>query len=231
MGVGIVLAVVILWLLSLSFKDLKESAINSKGDLKGIINVTPSNFNTDLQKKLLELIESETENVVDTTDSEGESDVSPLATQNTTKEVHIKNLLEQLQCTHTTSQQEREDTYVCGSDNREEQKTVNYIGSWQSDYDNNNTIETITLYSENTGGSGTFYYAIAQENTGTFTQSLFLGDRIQFSSAEIVRGGLALNLSYIGHGEDDPFCCPTLKMQTEITYKNGNLNRSKPQEN
>lgn len=67
--------------------------------------------------------------------------------------------------------------------------TTTYFGNDVSvDLNNDGRMDTVFLLTQDTGGSGTFYYAVAALNTPTGyvgSQGLFLGDRIAPQSTEL----------------------------------------------
>ena len=64
------------------------------------------------------------------------------------------------------------------------------------------------------GGSGTFRYLAAVVNEGgqpRHVASAFLGDRVKVESLAIQDGEIVVQM--IGHGPDDPLCCPTQEVR------------------
>lgn len=119
------------------------------------------------------------------------------------------------------------DTYSCHPTSEEPRRTITYLSTFIADFDADKELEEMSLYAENTGGSGTFYYVIVKEARGSLSEPVFIGDRLQFKSAAIAADKQQLRMEYIGHGPDDPRCCPTVQTAVSITYKNNQLTISK----
>lgn len=115
------------------------------------------------------------------------------------------------------------DTYSCHPTPKEPRRTITYLASFMADFDADEELEEMSLYTENTGGSGTFYYAIVKETRGSLSRPVLLGDRLQFKSAVVTADQQGLRLEYTGHGPDDALCCPTVQKTVAITYKNNQL--------
>lgn len=70
------------------------------------------------------------------------------------------------------------------------------------------------LISSAPGGSGIFYELVVFESTGKGqarqVAAATVGDRIGLDSMKVRNN--SLEISYTGHGPDDPMCCPTQEM-------------------
>jgi heat shock protein HslJ len=83
------------------------------------------------------------------------------------------------------------------------------------DLNGDGVADSVVLLVENSGGSGAFVYLAAvlnNEGTQENTATLLLGDRVTPESLAIIDGEMVLEAAT--HAEDDPMCCPSLKMRT-----------------
>ena len=103
----------------------------------------------------------------------------------------------------------------CKSTEENLRRTISNIVTYSHNFNKKYGTDLITFYAENTGGSGTFHYAIGKINK-RYTRPVFLGDRIVIENIELNEEKDGLILEYIGHGEDDPFCCPSTKMSAVV---------------
>jgi|GEM_PF-2768145 len=86
------------------------------------------------------------------------------------------------------------------------------------------------IFTRETGGSGTFYYAVAalQNSAGRYTgtNAVFLGDRIAPQSSEIRNGNLVVN--FADRGLDDPFSTPPYVGKSVYLYYDDGLKAEWP---
>lgn len=74
------------------------------------------------------------------------------------------------------------------------------------------------------GGSGTFFSLAAVINeagVATHKGTFILGDRVVVE--RIVPENRKVTVNYIGHGAEDPLCCPTQPMSVTLVLRNGAL--------
>ena len=128
-----------------------------------------------------------------------------------------------INCQVTQNYSASVNTYPCRSTAEEPRRSVTYLATFIADFDADEEPEEMSLYAENTGGSGTFYYAVVKEADGTVSVRVPLGDRIKFRQAALTGDQQALRVEYIGHGAEDPLCCPTVPQTVRITYRNNQL--------
>ena len=84
--------------------------------------------------------------------------------------------------------------------------------------DGDNVDDAVTILIQDTAGTGTFYYLYAMRNNDgspEYIADLFLGDRIDLNSLEIIDNSIVID--YVRSGPNDPLCCPT--MQVVETYQ------------
>jgi hypothetical protein len=82
-------------------------------------------------------------------------------------------------------------------------------------------VDTIGL---NGGGSGTFVYLVALTNTPSGpvqSATVFLDDRARINSVAIENGKIMLD--FVGHGDKDPMCCPSLHLLRTYQLKDAAL--------
>lgn len=101
-------------------------------------------------------------------------------------------------------------------------RTVNYIGDALShDIDGDGDLDAVFLVSENSGGSGTFYYAVGAINEPTgyvATEALIVGDRISPQSVAAGEGSLVL-VNYKDRNFDDPMTVePAVDKVLQLKY-------------
>ena len=80
--------------------------------------------------------------------------------------------------------------------------------------------DAAVLLSENSGGSGTFFYLAAvvnQEGEPVNSATTFLGDRVSPESIAILNGEIVIEMA--AHAETDPMCCPSLKTRTSFALQ------------
>lgn len=94
------------------------------------------------------------------------------------------------------------------------------------DLDGDGHLDAIAILIEATTGTGSFYYMFAIMNRdGQPVQPgepEWLGDRTVIQRVAIDRKGI-ISVRYITHGDRDPACCPTLKIEDRYRVENGRL--------
>jgi hypothetical protein len=94
------------------------------------------------------------------------------------------------------------------------------------DLDGDGQADAVTIVVESTVGTGTFYYMFALMNRdGTAVQvgePEWLGDRTVIQRLSIDRKGI-ISIRYITHGDNDPACCPTMKIEDRYRVEAGKL--------
>lgn len=109
---------------------------------------------------------------------------------------------------------------------------THYFGNEaKGDINDDGTPDLVFLFTRQTGGSGTFYYAVAalqnSENRYVGTNAVFLGDRIAPQTSEI-RNGIAV-LNYADRATDEPFTAtPSVGMTAYLYYQDGELRIERP---
>jgi hypothetical protein len=96
------------------------------------------------------------------------------------------------------------------------------IGDLNGDGD----ADGVAILVESSGGTGSFYYMFAILNhNGTPVQlgePEWLGDRTVIQRLSIDRQGI-ISIRYITHGDNDPSCCPTMKIEDRYRVEQGKL--------
>jgi hypothetical protein len=94
------------------------------------------------------------------------------------------------------------------------------------DLDRDGEADAIAIVVESTGGTGSFYYLFAIMNRDGQPRQLgdpeWLGDRTVIQRLTIDRQGLVA-VRYLTHGDNDPACCPTMKIDDRYRVENGKL--------
>lgn len=94
------------------------------------------------------------------------------------------------------------------------------------DLDGDGQADGVAIVVESSGGTGSFYYLFAlTHRDGRLVQAgepEWLGDRTKIERLSIERGGV-LTVRYITHGDDDPACCPTMKITDRYRVRDGKL--------
>jgi hypothetical protein len=94
------------------------------------------------------------------------------------------------------------------------------------DLDGDGNADAVAIVVENAGGTGSFYYMFALLNRdGTPEQAgepEWLGDRTVVQRLSIDRAGV-ITVRYVTHGDNDPACCPTMKIEDRFRVENGKL--------
>ena len=94
------------------------------------------------------------------------------------------------------------------------------------DLDGDGNADAVAILVEATGGTGSFYYMFAVMNRDGLPAQLaepeWLGDRTIIQRLSIDRRGI-ITVRYVTHGDNDPSCCPTLKIEDRYRVENGKL--------
>jgi hypothetical protein len=94
------------------------------------------------------------------------------------------------------------------------------------DLDGDGSADAVAILVESTGGTGTFYYMFAVLNRdGQPVQAgepEWLGDRSVIQRLSIDRKGI-ITVRYVTQGDNDPSCCPTMKIEDRYRVANGKL--------
>ncbi len=104
--------------------------------------------------------------------------------------------------------------------------TTQYFGNEAvGDLNGDGMEDTALLLTQNTGGSGTFYFVVAALKAGVGykgTNAIFLGDRIAPQTTEIRNGELIVN--YADRGKDEPMTArPSLGISRYLKILDGTL--------
>jgi hypothetical protein len=95
-----------------------------------------------------------------------------------------------------------------------------------ADLDGDGNADAVAILVESTGGTGSFYYMFAILNReGQPTQAgepEWLGDRTVIQRITIDRNGV-ISVQYITHGDNDPSCCPTMRIEDRFRVEKGKL--------
>ncbi len=92
------------------------------------------------------------------------------------------------------------------------------------DLDGDGLDDAVALLVENSGGSGSFFYAGAQLNQSgeaADAGTALLGDRVQLISMEIAEGQVTAEI--VTQGPDEGMCCGTLKVRKTLALQDGQL--------
>lgn len=90
------------------------------------------------------------------------------------------------------------------------------------DFDGDGDSDAALVIDSYGGGSGTFFeLELFLNNNGTmeWADKLMIGDRAKINSFKVENG--LISLDFIGHGQDDPMCCPTQKMLWILKLETG----------
>jgi hypothetical protein len=94
------------------------------------------------------------------------------------------------------------------------------------DLDGDGQADAVAILVESSGGTGSFYYMFALLNRdGQPAQAgepEWLGDRTVIERLAIDRKGV-ITLRYITHRDNDPSCCPTMKIEDRFRVQDGKL--------
>ena len=94
------------------------------------------------------------------------------------------------------------------------------------DLDGDGSADAIALVVEDSGGTGRFTYMFALMNrAGQPVQEgepEWLGDRTVIERLTIDRRGV-VSVRYRTHGDRDPACCPTMRIEDRYRVENGKL--------
>lgn len=94
------------------------------------------------------------------------------------------------------------------------------------DLDGDGNADAVAILVESTGGTGSFYYLFAIMNRDGEPEQLgepeWLGDRTVIQRLSIDRKGV-VSVRYITHGDNDPACCPTMKIEDRYRVEGGKL--------
>lgn len=85
---------------------------------------------------------------------------------------------------------------------------IKYFGNEaKTDLDDDGKVDSVFLITINSGGTGTFFYVLANLNKGNHiegSKGYFIGDRISPQTTEIGEGN-AIIINYADRGDDEPF--------------------------
>jgi hypothetical protein len=94
------------------------------------------------------------------------------------------------------------------------------------DLDGDGQADAVVVLVESSGGSGSFYYMFALMNRDGKPAQLgepeWLGDRTVIERLTIDRRGV-ISVRYVTHGDNDPACCPTMKIDDRYRVEKGKL--------
>ncbi len=94
------------------------------------------------------------------------------------------------------------------------------------DLDGDGNADAVAILVEASGGTGSFYYLFAVMNRDGAPVQLgepdWLGDRTVVERLTIDRKGV-ISIRYVTHADDDPACCPTIKIEDRYRVEKGKL--------
>jgi hypothetical protein len=94
------------------------------------------------------------------------------------------------------------------------------------DLDHDGDDDAIAIIVESAGGTGSFHYMFAVMNRSGSPEQLgepeWMGDRTVIQRLSIDGKGI-VTVRYVTHGDNDPACCPTLKIEDQYRVENGKL--------
>jgi hypothetical protein len=94
------------------------------------------------------------------------------------------------------------------------------------DLDGDGNADAVAILVESSAGTGSFYYMFALMNRNgapvQFGEPEWLGDRTVVERLSIDRQGI-VSIRYVTHGDDDPACCPTMKIEDRYRVEKGKL--------
>ena len=94
------------------------------------------------------------------------------------------------------------------------------------DLDGDGNADAVAILVESSAGTGSFYYMFALMNRNGAPVQLgepeWLGDRTVVERVSIDRQGI-VSIRYVTHGDDDPACCPTMKIEDRYRVEKGKL--------
>jgi len=94
------------------------------------------------------------------------------------------------------------------------------------DLDGDGNADAVAILVEAPGGTGSFYYLFAVMNRDGAPVQLgepdWLGDRTVVERLTIDRKGV-ISIRYVTHADDDPACCPTMKIEDRYRVEKGKL--------
>jgi hypothetical protein len=85
---------------------------------------------------------------------------------------------------------------------------IKYFGNEaKTDLDDDGRVDSVFLITINSGGTGTFFYVLANLNKGNHiegSKGYFIGDRISPQTTEVGEGNTII-INYADRGDDEPF--------------------------
>jgi hypothetical protein len=94
------------------------------------------------------------------------------------------------------------------------------------DLNGDGNADAVAIVVESAGGTGSFYYMFAMLNRDGRPEQAgepeWLGDRTVVQRLSIDRKGI-ITVRYVTHGDNDPACCPTMKIEDKYRVENGKL--------
>jgi hypothetical protein len=94
------------------------------------------------------------------------------------------------------------------------------------DLDGDGNLDAVAILTEATGGTGSFYYMFAVMNRDgspvQLSEPEWLGDRTKVERLTIDRKGV-VSVRYVTHRDNDPACCPTMRIEDRYRVEDGKL--------
>jgi hypothetical protein len=94
------------------------------------------------------------------------------------------------------------------------------------DLDADGNVDAVAIVVESSGGTGSFYYLFALMNRDgqpvQMGEPEWLGDRTVIERLTVDRRGI-ITVRYVTHRDNDPACCPTLRIEDRYRVVDGQL--------